>query len=340
MSKKKENIRFHFDVVNSVKGGSGKSFFSLQLAAFHALNDRAAYIIDLDLRGTSWEMNYGRYIAPPDLSKGKTILEWEATGHKYPYIDRLMWHYEDYASCGIWSTIKVENSDGKKSTVSLCIAKTGNYHDVDRLEEDLFENTIFQIIMGIRTAEENKDRDVHIILDMPPSYERHAERVLTHLLLSTNSPFEGKDFDYITTLFMMETLAPAHFVQNALYIQRLFKDRQYSSCVTQKLKNGTLRIVPVVNDVMGYIIEGSLNWRAAEYKIGQKREEQWTDIEIGRIFLKDYISKKLYINHVSLKNLKSQYDFYIDAEENEDYIPLLDSPGKELQAFEEWEKSL
>ena len=138
----------------------------------------------------------------------------------------------------------------------------------------------------------------------------------------------------------METLAPAHFVQNALYIQRLFKDRQYSSCVTQKLKNGTLRIVPVVNDVMGYIIEGSLNWRAAEYKIGQKREEQWTDIEIERIFLKDYISKKLYINHVSLKNLKSQYDFYIDAEENGDYIPLLDSPGKELQAFEEWEKSL
>ena len=61
MAETEEKTRFHFDVVNSVKGGSGKSFFALQLAAFHAFKGRAAYIIDLDLRGTSWEPNYENY---------------------------------------------------------------------------------------------------------------------------------------------------------------------------------------------------------------------------------------------------------------------------------------
>ena len=56
MGKKKRII---FDVINSVKGGSGKSTFSLLLAAYFASKkDTAAYIIDLDLRGTSGENNY------------------------------------------------------------------------------------------------------------------------------------------------------------------------------------------------------------------------------------------------------------------------------------------
>ena len=344
MAETEEKTRFHFDVVNSVKGGSGKSFFALQLAAFHALKGRAAYIIDLDLRGTSWEPNYENYITPHGAEAGTTISQWKSQGHDYPYIEKLMWHYENYKFSGIWSSIQVQDRDGHMSSVQLCIAEVGNYHRVDQLEEDLFENTIFQITRDIRIFEENKERDVHIILDMPPSYERHAQRVLTHMLLSTNSQFEdkddalddkldktiGKDFDYKTTIFMMETPAPAHFIQNAHYIRSLFEDRQYSSCVKQRLEKGSLRIVPVINDVMGVISE-TVSWETVKETTSAKRPKQWNAIKIGKIGLEKYITPELHIDHLSLKSITN---YYGDQEDSDRRINLDDSPKLQLQSLE------
>ena len=335
MADEKKETRFHFDVVNSVKGGSGKSFFALQLAAYHTLKGRAAYIIDLDLRGTSWETNYGKYIIPPDPTKGKTIEAWETGGHDYPYIDRLMWHYENYKSSGIWSKIKVQqfnnpvpdNYGESNHEVLLCFAETGNHRKVDLLEEDLFENTIFQIIRDIRIDEEKTDRDVHIILDMPPSYEKHAERILSHLLLSTNSPFEDMDeaFCYSITLFMMSTIAPAHFMQNALYVRSLFEDRQFSSKIVKELKNVSLRIQPVVNDVTDAIItipETGRNQIIAI--INDKCQEIWNKPMVGCVDLKDYVEPTERIEHIpSLDSIKG---YYKDSELN-GYILLYDSPN-------------
>lgn len=320
MADEKKETRFHFDVVNSVKGGSGKSFFALQLAAYHTLKGRAAYIIDLDLRGTSWETNYGKYIIPPDPTKGTTIEAWKTGGHDYPYIDRLMWHYENYKSSGIWSKIKVqpfnnlvqENNRGSNHEVLLCFAETGNYRKVDLLEEDLFENTIFQIIRDIRIDEEKANRDVHIILDMPPSYEKHAERILSHLLLSTNSPFEDMDeaFRYSITLFMMSTTAPAHYRQNALYVRSLFMDRQFSSKIVKELKYGSLRIQPVVNDVTD-TIKAFLEEEKTRIKdtISAQCQEIWENPMVGDAKLKEYVEPTEYIEHIpSLESIKEYYE--------------------------------
>lgn len=337
-----EKTRFHFDVVNSVKGGSGKSFFALQLAAYHALKGRAAYIIDLDLRGTSWEKNYGKYIIPPDPNKSKTIEAWKADEHDYPYIDRLMWHYENYKSSGIWSEIKVrhfgnmveEINPGSERKVFLCFAETGNYHKVDLLEEDLFENTIFQIIQDIWKAKSKADKDVHIILDMPPSYEKHAERVLSHLLLSTNSPFEdmGEAFCYSITLFMMSTIAPAHFMQNARYVRSLFEDRQFSSKIVEALTSGNLKIQPVVNDVTDAIrtIPGTTKEGIID-TINEQCQEVWEKPPLRRIVLKDYVRPTECIEHIP--TLDSIKEYYITAT-LKDYVFLYDSPNIVCESIE------
>lgn len=336
MIDKKEKINIHFDVVNSVKGGSGKSFFALQLAAYHVVNGRKTYIIDLDLRGTSWETNYGKYIIPPDSQKGNTIEEWKNNGHKYPYIDRLMWHYEDYESCGIWSSIKVrENGSGSDHTVSLCIAETGNYRKVDQLEEDLFENTIFEMIRKIKDEQDEPDeKDVHIILDMPPSYEKHAERILTHLLLSTNSPFENmdKDFSYMITLFMISTIDPAHFIQNAHYVRSLFMDRQFSSTIVAMLKSSNLRIQPVVNDVTDGINISSEPGKEKNILpvISAKNQSIWEKLKVERADLKEYIQEPIYIEHIS--SLDSIKEFYKPTM-SKDYILLYDDPKQAFKSI-------
>ena len=68
--------------------------------------------------------------------------------------------------------------------VMLSIAKPGVSDEMNELRKDLFENAIFRLINEIYAIEaaHKEVNCVHIILDMPPSYEPHAERILKHLL--------------------------------------------------------------------------------------------------------------------------------------------------------------
>ena len=74
----------------------------------------------------------------------------------------------------------------KPGTFSLCVGKPTVDEDIDDLKTDLFENAVFHVIDQIYTRHcqsSDEIEEIHIILDMPPSYERHAERILRRLLL-------------------------------------------------------------------------------------------------------------------------------------------------------------
>ena len=243
-----KKIRVFFHVINSVKGGSGKSTVSILLAGYYASgNNTKSYIIDLDLRGTSWENNYGKYFRN------------EKTGSGSVYINSLM-DGDDYAR-EIFSELQLSYSDDLGTTephsIYLCMADPNIRDDIDEVEIDLFENTICKIIRQIYIMAESDTelKEIHIILDMPPSYERHAERIFKHFLFDIESSFR-KSFqsfeqfdDYKVELIMLSALSPAHIELNKKYVIDLFKEQVISSLLNDFIEKDRFCIQFWGNDV-------------------------------------------------------------------------------------------
>lgn len=261
-AKFQRKTKVFFDVINSVKGGSGKSTFSFLLAGYHAMrNNVQSYIVDLDIRGTSWEKNYADYITTQyfggeycDISLSNLS---ETDYEKYPFIDNLLWNLEEYKTKSFWSNIKVKTSTQTEQTenrIFLCPGKADYGSSIDQLEVDLFENTVCQMIVNELIKVSQELDEIHFIFDMPPSYEVHAERILKHLLTSLNStlyrrdPFKGFE-NYIINLFMVSALSPAHIEQNNIYITHWFRDITLSSAVWDLIEKNRFFIRIVGNDV-------------------------------------------------------------------------------------------
>lgn len=258
-----KKTKIFFDVVNSVKGGSGKSTFSLLLAGFHALKqNRRTYIIDLDLRGTSWEKNYGYYIktnllGPDGNQLILSSVEDSSKIEEVAFIDKLMWNFEAFKNREFWMNIEMKkNNPGRelKAELQLAIGRTDFGNQIGQLEVDLFENAIYHIICNELATDHEGIEEIHFIFDMPPSYEQHAERVLKHLLTSENSflwksdPFEGYE-RYTINLYMVSAISPAHIEQNVVYLEHWLRDISFSSRVVDLISNERLLIRYVGNDV-------------------------------------------------------------------------------------------
>ena len=105
----------------------------------------------------------------------------------------------------------------------------------------------------------NSTNNIHVILDMPPSYERHAERVLKHMLTDVESPLyknaqkgEGiySAFEpYYVNLYMISALSLSHVKQNIEYIKALFNNQVYSNALYQQILNNRFRVRFIGNDV-------------------------------------------------------------------------------------------
>ena len=292
------NKRVFFDVVNSVKGGSGKSTFSLLLAAYcnsdqyktgedpEKSRHAQAYIIDLDFCGTSWEMNYGLYIRTDYWRDNAALQTRSSKAHsEYPFINNLLWDYKKYCSKSFWSHIsfankKTDDFDRDQSTlpkILLCPARTDQRSTVDQIEVDMFEHTIERIILDILKTHHSDSEvdDVHIILDMPPSYEKHAEAILKHLLTSQNSKLFQASMDktglfykdenektqnyyepYVINLFMLNSISRAHIEQNSVYLYNWFQNMEYSSVVTYLMQNKRFKIRYILNDICDIMRKG------------------------------------------------------------------------------------
>lgn len=140
------DIKFHVHVVNSVKGGSGKSTFSLLLADHFVRNHEEAYVIDLDLCGTSWYSDFAGC--------------WE---EKEPvFISEIMYTpFTRGFSFNAWSHLKVNNPGAtepgfgsRKINVGIA-AKDQADQLCDMPEVELLEHTTYHLIRDVMLWQQN-----------------------------------------------------------------------------------------------------------------------------------------------------------------------------------------
>lgn len=246
-----EKKKIYFDVINSVKGGSGKSTVSLLLAACLQHYGASAYIVDLDLHGSSWCSNFfggsSGNLGPDVVS----VNDWM----KNPA-------YSDKKSS--FANVKMQISElaNKEYTIPVAIINPFMIDVVDEVETDLFERAISQIVDKIISVEaSNGSRPVHIVMDMPPSNEVHAERILNQLLLDAESPLVQKFADskgdyanyspYVIQLIMLSPLSKAHLDLNMRYITKFAKAKTFSSLLDEFVRTKRFHLMFWGNDVVG-----------------------------------------------------------------------------------------
>lgn len=240
-----------FHVINSIKGGCGKSTFSLLLADYYQNKEddnQEAYIIDLDWYGTSWLKNYGGYI--------------DKDNNKINYINNLMFNFAEVSKSDFIQKINMDHVDESDKVTSsgyinICMA---NPEDVvlNDVEQDLFENTVYNVIKKI-IENSNSEKQLHIILDMPPSYEKYSDRILNHLLLDKTSSLY-RDFlhgsfknivgdnMYEIRLYMIAALSIAHIELNKEFLTNFVRNRSFSSLFSKFNDGENLKVFFIVND--------------------------------------------------------------------------------------------
>lgn len=258
------NVVFH--VVNSIKGGSGKSTFSLLLADYYISKNELAYIIDLDISGSSWKDNYENYMNSYEQHNDKPI-----------FLNELMHDFDRFITKNYIQELSIlhvdeDNRPIEKYEIPLCVFDPSKANSLNEEEVDLFENVIYKLIMNIYdnkskkqiasntfTSNNNLNKNLNIIFDMPPSYEKHSERILKHLLLDISSPLykvfcnDIKNM-YKLNLYMLSTLSPAHINANKRYISDFYLNMNYSS-ITDELIPENFKLCFVINDLNNIIDE-------------------------------------------------------------------------------------
>lgn len=357
-SKVAKPIHIVFDVVDSVKGGSGKSTISLQLAAFWLSQPKfdefnvktSAYIIDLDLRGTSWRKNY-------DFLLGGE----EALGKKY--INRqLMYDFnpEDSIFWNLSTKIK-KIGYPEDVVVPICICDPEATGEITPVKSDLLENAVYKIIDRIIARESRSQKqeeviplsgdsgdiskEIHIIFDMPPSYEAHAEHVFTHLLMDKDSELFRKlqdksRYSFEINLLMIYAISRAHLEQNIVYIRNLLKSPRYSSYLYPMIKNNMFSIYFIGNDISNVLTIQGKDYQPLKASVIEAFSANREPM-IPEIFatLKDNLENKIsFIDHLHLaeKNLAT----FLSPKEYSISPELEDSTNKTFKVIYGLEKTL
>ena len=85
-------VRFH--VVNSVKGGCGKSTFSLYLANHLTAMGHKTVIIDLDIGGSTWYRGFKQYLVRSTTEPDETDKEADFRKEETKFLNDLLYEYE------------------------------------------------------------------------------------------------------------------------------------------------------------------------------------------------------------------------------------------------------
>ena len=191
------------------------------------------------------------------------------------HINDLMYDFEKKARTGIFEKINLKGSNADFSApLFLCMGSPNIETNIDsvEVEVDLFENAIYRLVKDIYCKCEYREwNEIHVIFDMPPSYERHAEQILKHLLLDTKSRLymddkardEKDSFEhYAVNLYMISSVSMAHVELNKHYIENFFRNSVgYSNALAEFInapEKPRFYLRFIGNDVTGIIEDPQL----------------------------------------------------------------------------------
>lgn len=200
--KKKKKLNIH--IVDSIKGGSGKSTFSAKLCANLSLQYGVKpCIIDLDLLGTSWQYVFGNCIEGIEDGEYKLIYLNDLV-RDYEYYIRTMFIQKINVNLAL-STATATNQPQIHTIFSNPTQKAKNEYKISDskympdVSYDIFYRVVFELINYLGD-EEYTD----IILDMPPNSDPYSDKIL-HACLKP-------EFKHNTSLYMVSSTNIAHIM--------------------------------------------------------------------------------------------------------------------------------
>lgn len=259
-------------IVDSVKGGSGKSTFALKMAialkfstdGTHGENKNNAIlkpiIVDLDIMGTSWIATFQNMMTNTKSSAYRQI-----------FLNDLVIDWNHYKSMNFIRELQVNTSlpSGSYGTIDLIpcsneqSAKERFKIDEDdksrSIQYDVFRSRIVKLIEYL-----DMKGYTDIILDMPPNSEPYSNCILKYCL---------KNFTHNVNLYMVAAADIAHLESNMKWYNNFIKsyNSQRSNTILDKpfrkkdetkekisvmstswYKKNPHRLVFVVNDIFDY----------------------------------------------------------------------------------------
>ena len=228
-------VRFH--VVNSVKGGCGKSTFSLYLANFLTEKNHKVVIIDLDIGGSTWYRGFKSYLV--NTTAKSTENKDDIENEEIKFLNDLLYEYDKNQFREHVFKVSVDCRESKESSIINVIMtnpkEAACIHD-EKL--DLLEEAICSLVDEIATNSypQNPEDKIDIIFDMPPGYEEHSERILMHALMDLGSSLYNKytsvkkngEYQNPVYLYMISGVKQAALKANIQYVERFYKKPSYS----------------------------------------------------------------------------------------------------------------
>ena len=246
-------LRIH--IMNSVKGGSGKSTFSLYLANYLKTNDYNPVIIDLDVCGSTWFSNNESYI-----QNAKNCI----------FLNDLFYNYEQKSKKEHIFKLNISNN-GNPDVLKVIMADPKKLSSMKDETLDLLENTVIQLVDELINPKyqtvHDKEKVTDIIFDMPPGYEKHSEQIIKHMIMDLESGLNQKfyskksfcrvngmqvykqvDSPYLVYYYMLSNFNEAAYTANLQYLKNFFVYPNYSQ--NNNIMDKTL-ITFILNDVTG-----------------------------------------------------------------------------------------
>lgn len=316
----------HIHIVNSVKGGAGKSTVVCKLAISlmcginrmtresgqglerHSVskNQKRVCIIDVDLLGTSWEYTFGR-----------SIVNASPHGQYFAiYLNDLIADYSHYEPFDFIRKIRVlvDNVTEVELDVIMCNPlqsaknrfKVPGKSAMPDIQLDRFSECITKLIKKME-----KDRYDHIIFDMPPNSDPYSDKIFNQFL-DHHSP-------YPVALYMVSTYDVAHIQSTMEWYGSLQSEHDSLRVVT---KNDSLPATKR-DDGGSANLSAKIQWlKNTKYKFFIVFNNNYG---LDRINGSDMSHKLSVLESTTLQKLLPEYPYYFM-----DYDSLYSSSKSEL----------
>ena len=238
-------VRFH--VVNSVKGGCGKSTFSLYLANYLTAQEHQVVIIDLDIGGSTWYRGFKPYLVNATAKSNEKSNKVDISKEEIKFLNDLLYEYDKNQTREHVFQLSVEEAISKSLNefeiiknriINIVMTNPEKAACIRDEELDLLEGAICTLVDEIATNTYPNDSKaiIDIIFDMPPGYEEHSEHILMHALMDLGSNlyknYTSQKFDDAyknpVYLYMISGVKQAALEANIQYVERFYKTPSYS----------------------------------------------------------------------------------------------------------------